>query len=116
MNFPTSLGLIGPGASFATLSAALTMNIQPVANDGVTPDNQFNGIWIQALKGNAADIYVCNSAAAPDVATYTNVIAILSPGEWLPRVKEWSNTRDISKLFVGALNATDFAIASIDAF
>jgi hypothetical protein len=116
MAFPYSLGLIVPGGTFATVSVPLTQNIVPVANDGTTPDYQFNAISIQAAPANTGVIYICNSAAAPDKVGYTNVIYILAKGLVWTRQKEWANNRDISKIFLGADNGTDFAIASIDAF
>jgi hypothetical protein len=115
VKFPWPLGKVYPGASYATVSAPLTQNIQPV-NIDLTPDNQFNGIFIQANPNNAGNIYVCSSAANPDETAYTNVLGILSPGAWYPRGKEWANNRDITGLFIGADNATDFAIVSIDQF
>ena len=116
MQFPYSLGKVYPGASFATVSAALTQNIVPVNNDGVTRDRMFNGIAIQAHPDNGDDLYICNSASAPDTTNYTNILAVLSPGAWYGRGKEWANNRNISTLFVGAKNQNDFAIVSIDQF
>lgn len=122
LGWPMALGKVFPGAAFATACVPLTQNIQPCDNDGVTPDNQFNGAFIQANPGagannpNAGNIYVCTTAAAPDLVNFTNVLAVLTPGAWYPRGKEWANNRDISKLFIGADNATDFAIVSIDQF
>lgn len=113
---PAALGKVFPAASYATLSVPLTQNIVPCKADGTTPDNQFNGIWIQAANANSGTIYVCNTAAAPDTSAYTNIIGELTAGQWFPRTKEWANNRDISKLFIGAENATDFAIVSLDAF
>ena len=122
MVFPYSLGAIRPGATFASASASLVQNIVPVNNDNVTPDYQFNGIFIQAfpgtgsVAGNLKPIYVCNSAAAPDLTNFTNVIGILQPGDIWPRAKEWANNRSIRNLYIGAENATDFALVTIDQF
>ncbi len=121
LSLPASLGKVFPGASYATVSVPLTQNIQPVKNthDGTqVVDNEWNGIFITALPGNTsgAYIYICNSSSAPDLTGYTNVIGYLSPGGQFARSKEWSNTRDLSKLFVGATNATDAAFVVIDAF
>ena len=120
LNFPFALGKLCPGAAFASASIPLTINYQPTKADcqkGVeVVDNQFNGIWIQAFPNNAGLIYVCNSSDAPDLVLYSNVIGIMQPGDWWPRIKEWANNRDLSKLYIGAANATDFAIALIDQF
>ena len=119
--YPYSLRKIVPGATFATACQPLTANIQPVNNDG-SKDHIFNGIFIEAfggtstIAGNTGVIFVCNSAAAPDLVNFTNILAILNPGDSFPRSKEWANNRDINKLFIGAENATDFAFVSIDAF
>jgi hypothetical protein len=119
--YPYSLGKIIPGATFATACVPLTANIQPVNNDG-SKDHIFNGIFIRSfpgtstIAGNTGAIFICNSAAAPDLVNFTNIIDILSPGDSFPRSKEWANNRDISKLFIGAENATDFALAFVDAF
>ena len=115
MGWPAPLGKVSPGGGFATLSVPLTQNIQPVNNDGVTPDNQFNGIFIQADPDNTGSaIYVCSNAQAPDTVNFSNVLWKLTPGATYPRSKEWTNTRDLSKIFIGAVNATDGAIVSID--
>lgn len=116
MGFPYPLGKVYPAASFATLCVALTQNVVPVNNDGTTPDYQFNGIFIQADPDNEDTIYVCSTADAPDATAFTNVLAKLSPGAWFPRTKEWANNRDIRRLFIGAKNATDSAIVTIDQF
>lgn len=122
MNFPYSLGKISPGASFASLCVPLTTNFQPTKRDGQKgtdiADNEFNGIFIQANPSNTVGSYmfICNSASAPDTTNYTNIIAFLPPGAVFTRSKEWSNNRDISKIFIGALNSTDFVIANIDQF
>ncbi len=116
MSFPYSLGRIIPGAAFAGASVPLTQNVQPVNNDGVSPDVMFNSIWIQAHVGNTGTIYICGTAAAPDLVNFTNVLGELTAGQWYPRTKEWANNRSIAGLFIGAENATDFAIVSIDQF
>jgi hypothetical protein len=120
--FPWSLGAIRPGATFASASAPLTKNTLPVMNDGVSHDKNFNGVFITAFGGtlglaaNIGSIFVCTSAAAPDTTNWTNVVAVLAPGQSWPRNKEWANNRDISVLYIGAENATDFALVSIDQF
>jgi hypothetical protein len=115
VGYPLSLGKVFPGASFASQSAPLTQNIQPVKMDG-SKDNNFSGVFIQAHTENSGNIYICSNSAAPDLVAYTNVLAEVMAGGTYPRGKEWANNRDISKLFIGAGNATDFAIVSIDAF
>lgn len=122
MPLPYSLGLVKPGATFATVSVPLTQNIVPVEQDGTTPHRMFSGIFITAFAGagaiatNTGNIYICNTSAAPDLTNFTNVIAILQPGDIFPRYKEWSNNRDIGILFIGADNADDQALVSVDAF
>lgn len=115
VGMPFALGKLMPGATYATVSIPLVTNYQPVNQDG-TADNQWNNINLQADLNNSGTIYICNSAAAPDTTAYTNVIGELTAGAWFPRNKEWANNRDISKIFIGATNATDFVIGSIDAF
>lgn len=112
MSFPFSLGKLMPGAS---VSIPLTTNFQPVKEDGSTPDTQFNAIFIQAHPDNSGYIYVCNSASAPDTTNYTNVLRVLAKGETFDLTKQWANNRDIGRIFIGAGDADDFAIASIDA-
>jgi len=126
MNFPYSLGKILPGSTYASASVPLTQNTRPVRFDPTTeanvPETMFNGIYIQAFggtgnsDGNSKAIFVCNSAAAPDTTNYTNVVGVLMPGDQFPRFKEWANNRDLSKLYIGAQNATDFALVVIDQF
>ena len=119
--YPFSLGKIQPGATFASACVPLTQNFNPVNKDG-TKDHIFNGIFIEAFGGtsslaaNTGVIFICNSAAAPDTVNWTNVITVLHPGDSFPRTKEWANNRDISRLFIGAENGVDFALASVDAF
>jgi hypothetical protein len=113
MTWPFPMGKLFPGAAYATQSVPLTANVVPCDNDGVTPDYFFNGILVQASPNNTGLIYVCNSSAAPDKVGYSNVIYMLSAGQTWMNTKEWANVRDISKIFIGADNATDFAIASI---
>jgi len=123
MSFPFSLGKILPGATFASACVPLTQNIQPVQEDNKTLANDaWNEILIQAWPGsptvvaNSGNIYVCSSAAAPDVVGFTNILAVLLAGDTYPRKNEWANLKDISKLFIGADNATDFVICSIGQF
>jgi len=119
LGFPACLGKVFPGAVFATASVPLTQNIRPVKIDhagNTVADVNFNGIFIQAHSDNNGLIYVCSNASPPDLVLYTNVLGEVAPGVWYPRSKEWANNRDISKLFIGAANATDFAIVVIDQF
>lgn len=116
MTFPYPLGKVYPGANFAIQSVPLTQNITPVAVDNATPERNFNGIWIQASKDNTDVIYVCSTDDAPDLVNKTNILAELSAGDWYPRSKEWANNRRIDVLYIGALNALDHAIVSIDQF
>lgn len=117
MTFPYPLGKIKPGGTSACVP--LTTNVQPTEENG-RHRNHFNFIGIRAwggdgtTTGNSGVIYVCNSAAAPDTTNFTNVIDVLSPGEYWPRgVPNAANVYDISALFIGAENANDFAIANI---
>ncbi len=116
MSFPYPLGKLVPGQNWGSRSVPVTQNVIPVANDGVTPDYQFNNLTVLAGHTNTGKIYICNSAANPDKVGYSNVIYVLSAG--LPWVygKEWANNRDISKIYIGADNTVDFATASIDSF
>lgn len=122
MIFPASLGPVGPGADFASLSAPITLNILPVKQDGVTPERMFNEIFITAFPGfgstpsNTSAIFICNTSSPPDVSTFSNVIGMLNPGDQWPRKKDWANNRDIGSLFIGALNSSDFALVVIDQF
>ena len=114
LTLPASLGIVGPGASFATLSDPLTQNILPVNQDG-SPDNLWNSLWIQAVDANVGTVYVCNSAAAPDLVAFTNVVGILAPGQWYPRTRPFGNSYSLTGLFIGTVNATDGALVVIDA-
>ena len=113
MTFPYPLGKLCPGAAYQTSSVPLTQNVVPVGPDG-KPDLMVNNIAILAHPENDGNIYVCNSAAAPDKTDYSNVLAVLLPGQWYPRGKEWGNSRNLGTLFIGADNANDFAIATMD--
>jgi len=114
--YPWALGKVLPGAAYATASVPLTQNIQPVNADG-TPDKMFNGIYIQASpKNTGICMYVCSNASPPDEVNFTNVLAFLPPGTSYPRSKDWANNRDITALYIGADNATDFVIVSVDSF
>lgn len=112
MSFPYSLGKIFPGASYATVSVPLTQNITPTEENG-DPSYQAREILIQALPGNGGYIYICNSAAAPDLTGYTNVVGILDGGvAWSRESSPFPAIHSLSKLYVGATNATDAVIAS----
>lgn len=123
---PFSLGKVIPGATFATACVPLTQNLTPVMPDKVTPDRYFNEILITAFGGsgptasplpsNTGFIYICSSASAPDLVNFTNVLAILAPNDTYPREGDWSNNKDIQGFFVGADNATDYAIATAGRF
>ena len=115
MHYPFPMGKISPGSAFASASVPLTQNIMPVNQDGVTPDFNFNGIWIQADMNNSDTIYICSNASAPDLVNFSNVLGELQAGAWYPRTKEWAQNRQINTLFIGAKNAVDFVICSIDA-
>lgn len=104
-------GKILPGATFATASVPLTQNYP----DGIE-QYVFSFVSIRANDENLQPLYLCNSAAAPDVTNYLNVIARLQPGETWPRDRGLTNSIDISRIWVGsAANATDFAIGCFSA-
>lgn len=116
MKFPYPLGKILPGANFATLSAPVTMNVNPVSVDG-SSDYLFNEILLMADEANTASIFICSNASAPDLVGFTNILAELRAGDAYPRgPHDWANRKDIRRFFVGALNATDFVFGSIDRF
>lgn len=106
MTFPFPLGFIVPGAGFAAASVPVTQNLLP---DRLT----FAGVLFQADSGNVLDIYICSTAAAPDVAAGLNIIARLAPGQILPYNREWGNQWNLANFFVGALNATDKCIVNV---
>ena len=135
MSFPYPLGVLRPGANYASASIPLTTNVQPVKvqpvqqpvaalpmGTGLMAENKFNLLEIRAWAGdgtiaaNSGAIYLCSNASAPDTTAFTNVIDVIQPGEAWPRSKEWADTIDISTIFIGATNATDFAIANISQF
>jgi hypothetical protein len=116
MVLPFSLGAVGPGAGFAGASVPLTQNFLPVKEDGISPDNAWSSVTIQALPGNGADVFLCNSAAPPDLVAFTNVIAVIPAGQYWPRNRQWSNSCSLASLFIGAVNAVDGCLVVIDAF
>jgi hypothetical protein len=116
MTWPFPLGKVFPGVNHATASVPLTQNITPVHASDSTPVRYFNGLFIQADLNNGDIIYVCSNASAPDLTNYTNVLGEIVAGGSFPRAKEWANNRDISTLYIGAKNATDFVIVIIDQF
>ena len=120
MTFPASLGVAKPGSSYATVSVPITQTRLPVLDDGVTASRMFNGIFITAFPGtgsvaaNTKPIYVCTNSSAPDLTNFLNVVGILQPGDVWPRSKDWACNRDVGTLYIGAENATDFALIAID--
>lgn len=118
--YPYPLGKLFPAGSFASISVPITTNVQPVKKDGQTGatlnDNMWNGVFLQAPKGNTGNIYVCSNASNPDTTNWTNVLAELQPGGTFSRGKEWAFRTDIGALFIGATNATDSAFGFIDSF
>ncbi len=112
---PFPLGRVLPGAAFATASAPLTQNITPVEQDGVTPRRRFNLIEIRAFINNSGPngIYICSNANPPDEVNYLNVVDVLQAGEAFPRGTGMITVEDIGNLFIGADNATDFAIVNV---
>ena len=114
MSFPYPLGKILPAGTTASLP--LTTNVTPVKEDGVTAETRFAEIVIIAAFANGGVIYICNNALAPDTTNYTNIICELAAGQSFPREGEWSNNKDIDKLFVGASDGTSFAYGYISQF
>ena len=118
MTFPFPMGILQPTSDAACIP--LTTNILPVQEVGVTEVvTGWNQIEIRALSDNTGQIFICNSAAAPDTANYLNVIDILQPGEAWPRGHDWANTVDIRYLFIGVETgnaAHDAVIANISQF
>jgi hypothetical protein len=120
MQMPYSLGFVGPAAKNA--SVAITANVLPVEQDGKTQRDGFAVLVIQSHPGNTGNyIYILNNSSAPDTSAGSNVIAVLQPGDYWPRDRQWSNTIRLANFFIGIDNSTgavaaDVAVVSIMEF
>lgn len=104
---PIPLGLVIAGASFATVSVAITTNVSALASTFV------DSLYIRALPGNDGNVYVCNTAANPNETTYGNVLDILAQGASYTNNSSAMNTIRLSDFFIGADNATDGVIVTV---
>lgn len=108
---PFPLGLITPGASFATVSLPITTNVSDLATSA--PYGQVDSIYIHAIGTNSASIFLLNTAAAPDTSAYLNVIDVIANGASTSIASAGMNTLVLSQFYIGASNATDAAIVTV---
>lgn len=101
---PFPLGQIKPGATFASASKAITANY----TDLVTAFA--DSVVIQAHPSNAGNIYVCTTAATPDLTTFVNVLFVLPPGAFWTDASAAMNTIALGNYYIGGANTTDFAL------
>ena len=106
---PYPTGILKPGATYATVSIPVLTNLTVTAYPGTAA----YAITIQANSGNTGNIYVCNTAAAPDETNYLNVLYILTAGQPVSFYSGALNTIDCSQIFIGADSATDYATGAI---
>lgn len=105
---PAPLGKIIPGLAASVL--AVTNVASQIGTNPMVDD-----LLIQQPADSPGHIYICNSAAAPDLVNFTNVIYELSPGgsysagSGVGKV----NGVDSSKYYIGADNAGSYAIGSV---
>lgn len=108
---PFPLGLIVPGASFATVSVSILANHVDLATGLYS---QVDSIYIHALSGNLTDsIYFMNNALAPDTTAYLNILDVISSGASTSISSGAMNTLQLSQFFVGASSATAGAIVTV---
>ena len=109
---PFPLGLITPGASFATVSLPITNNFSDLATAG-GPYSSVDSIYVHALSGNGAAVYLLNSSSNPDVTNYLNVIDVIGSGSSTSIASAGMNTLNLASFYIGAANSTDGAIVSV---
>lgn len=103
---PLPLGKLVPGAPFATACISVLANY---TGTGILVSTACDQVGLQAASGNVGNIYVCSSAAAPDTVNFTNIIAILSAGGTFANTATIAlNDVELSNIFIGAGNATDY--------
>ncbi len=108
---PFPLGLVVPGASFASISVPITANYADIATSSVY--GAVDTIYVSAPAGNGASIYFMNSAAAPDTTAYSNILFVIAKGTSIQIVSSAMNTLMLSQFFIGAAGASDGAIVTV---
>lgn len=106
-------GKILPAASFATVSAPITAKFGTAGFKTLPAGTGQGGIILTASPGNAGKIYICSTAAAPDKTNYTNILSVLVAGQSWTDLNDGPTTVDLSSVFIGADNGTDFAFGYI---
>jgi hypothetical protein len=101
-NNPFPLGKILPGGT--TASIAVTNNYTDLST--LICD------WIQvrAHPANSGFIYLCTTAAAPDTTAFGNVLDVMGGGGSIVITSSSMNSIPLSSLFIGASDATSYAI------
>jgi hypothetical protein len=107
------LGKLQPGATFASVSVPILSNLTGV-NTLTLTDVNVVAIQFDPTSAGGGKIYICTSADEPQ-ADRSNVLHILeSPGDSWPQVGGPAiNNLDAADFYIGADNATDFAIGYI---
>lgn len=108
---PFPLGLITPGATFATISLPITTNFTDLATS--LPYGQVDSIYIHAIGTNSSNIFLLNTAAAPDTTAYLNVVDVITNGASTSIASAGMNTLKLSQFYIGALNATDSCLVTV---
>lgn len=108
---PFPLGFVKPGATFATISVPITQNFTDLATSA--PYGQVDSIYVHALAGNSTVVFLLNTVAAPDVATYLNVVDVIAAGSSTSISSGAMNTLALSQFYIGALNSGDGAIVTV---
>ena len=109
---PFPLGLITPGASYATASVAITVNYTDLAL-ATSPYYAVDSIYIKALPGNQGSIYLVNNAKNPDETLYLNVLDVIAAGSFTAITSAAMNTITLGQFYIGADNFTDGAIVLV---
>lgn len=109
---PLPLGLIVPGASFATVSKPITANFPELATSA--PYGQVDSIYVHALAGNDTGvIYICNTAVQPNTTTYANVVDVIASGASTSISSAGMNTLQLSQFYIGSGDATSGCIVTV---
>ena len=104
---PFPMGILKPGSSYTTASVPILTNITLSS----TQLQFVRSFLVRAATTNSGNIFVCNSVANPDTTAYLNVLDIIPPGGTSYASSGALNTIDLSQIWIGASNNSDFAIA-----
>ena len=106
------LGYIAPGASFASLSKAITANYTDLATS--TLYGLASIVTIHMVTSSSGTTYVCNTADPPDTTNYVNVLDVLTGGQTRTySAPSTMNELALANLYIGASDGTTGAMVSV---